>query len=336
VDRTEEETAPVGPTQLSRAVLFADLPETELAPVAARTRARRYSAGEPILRRGGPAEHLFVLDHGRVEVDVHDTGGGSSALRQLMPGDSFGEVALLDGLPRSADVVAVTDCRVLVVERDEFLRFVQLRPRVAERLHTILRQQVRQDEELAPDQALGDVAGSLTRAIHILAQEEGRAEPLVEILPVTLREGGIWWIRPTGASSWQVGSDVTLYPGELVTQELGRFGLAPRAVHSTSWRYEQDHLVLTYAALLPDDTTAGEGLVAAPVEREELARGSATGPPDEIHVAQVVEHALRHLSWLSRDDPVLMKLLEGAWARALESYEPEPFRALSSDELATG
>jgi CRP/FNR family cyclic AMP-dependent transcriptional regulator len=313
-------------------VLFADLPEAQLAPLTAHARARRYAAGERILERGRPAEHLYLVDRGRVEVDV-PSGEGDAALRQLMPGDSFGEVGLLDGSPRSADVVAVSDCRVLVVEREAFLRFVQLRPRIAERLHTVLRQQVRQDEELAPPDALGDVAGSLTKAIHLLAQEEGRAEPVVEILPVTLRGDRIWWIRPQGAPSWQVASDVTLYPGEVVTQELEGAGLSPRAVHSTSWRYERDHLVLTYAALLADEARGTGDLDAGPVQREELARGSATGPPDEIHVGQVLEHALRHLSWLSRDDPVLMELLEGPWARALEDYEPEPFRALSAAEV---
>jgi hypothetical protein len=59
----------------------------------------------------------------------------------------------------------------------------------------------------------------------------------------------------------------------------------------------------------------------------ELARGDATAPPGRIDVEQVLEHALRHLAWLVKDDPAVTAEL-ASWAGVLESYEPEPFRAL--------
>ena len=57
------------------------------------------------------------------------------------------------------------------------------------------------------------------------------------------------------------------------------------------------------------------------------ASGEATAPPESIDVEQVLEHALRHLSWLVGDDPVVAEELRD-WAGTLRSYEPEPFRAL--------
>ena len=62
------------------------------------------------------------------------------------------------------------------------------------------------------------------------------------------------------------------------------------------------------------------------VTRTDLARGHATGPPADVHISQVVEHGLRHLAWLLREDVAIGEALSG-WARDLADYEPEPFRA---------
>jgi len=66
------------------------------------------------------------------------------------------------------------------------------------------------------------------------------------------------------------------------------------------------------------------------VARAELARGRATGPPPQVHLTQVVEHGLRHLAWLVREDDVIEQALSD-WSRALGEYEPEPFRAFGRE-----
>ena len=118
-------------------------------------------------------------------------------------------------------------------------------------------------------------------------------------------------------------------PARLVVHALGTYGLEPHLVHSTSWRREEGNLVLTYVAVLPSEPTLPEGSYLVPIalEHVELARGAAAAAPARIGVEQVLEHALRHLSWLAKDDPVVREELAG-WADALASYEPEPFRAL--------
>ena len=63
------------------------------------------------------------------------------------------------------------------------------------------------------------------------------------------------------------------------------------------------------------------------MERADLARGDALGPPTDIQVGQVIEHAFRHLAWLVEDDAVVGDTL-AAWVAFLGRYEPEPFRAL--------
>jgi len=86
--------------------------------------------------------------------------------------------------------------------------------------------------------------------------------------------------------------------------------------------------VLTYVAVVPAEQ-ASDGpdgpLVPRPLGHVELARGDVTAPPSRIELEQVLEHALRHLSWLLKDDPVAAEELRD-WVGVLGSYAPEPFR----------
>ncbi len=70
-------------------------------------------------------------------------------------------------------------------------------------------------------------------------------------------------------------------------------------------------------------------VVSAAGRRVDLARGGATEAPTAIATAAVIEHALRHLAWLIRDDPAVAERLADGWAQALGDHVPEPFRHLS-------
>ena len=154
------------------------------------------------------------------------------------------------------------------------------------------------------------------------------AQQSLEVLILLLEEGSVAWLKPMHADSLHVGLPVSSSPGDVVIETLGWFGLNPRVVHSTSWRHEEGRLVLTYIAVVePPSVVPQDTLQRVEVVRAELARGDATAPPREIGVEQVVEHALRHLSWLIRDDPAIAEALPD-WAAVLDRYQPEPFRAL--------
>ena len=150
----------------------------------------------------------------------------------------------------------------------------------------------------------------------------------LEILPVGLRVDGLFWLKPIHAESLRVGLPRAAKPGDVVLGVMRWYPLTPRVVHSTSWRYEADRIILTYVAVVaPPAHLPPDSLVSLPVGHVALARGEAMAPPTAIGVAQVVEHALRHLSWLVRDDPAIAAALR-EWTDALADYQPEPFRAL--------
>ncbi len=150
----------------------------------------------------------------------------------------------------------------------------------------------------------------------------------LEILPVALRAGQIFWFKPVHADSLRVGLNPSAAPADVVLDVLRWYPLEPLVVHSTSWRHEEGRIILTYAAVVhPPGRLPAGSLVALPVTRAELARGDATSAPKTIGVAAVLEHAMRHLSWLVRDDPAVAKALDG-WSQLLAGFVPEPFRPL--------
>jgi hypothetical protein len=98
-------------------------------------------------------------------------------------------------------------------------------------------------------------------------------------------------------------------------------------VHSASWRREGTALILGFVAVIGADQV--KGMESRGVPRAELARSEATQAPDAIGDLQVLEHGLRHLAWLAKDDPVVADRLSPAWHAALAAYVPEPFRSFA-------
>jgi hypothetical protein len=137
------------------------------------------------------------------------------------------------------------------------------------------------------------------------------------------------WLKPVHADALRVGLGPTADPARIVIEAMGWYPLVPRVVHSTSWRYEDGRVVLTYVVVVePPESLPRDSLVEVAVARTELARGDATRPPEAIGVAAVLEHALRHLAWLVGDDPAIAGALSD-WTDVLSTYKPEPFRSLS-------
>ena len=148
----------------------------------------------------------------------------------------------------------------------------------------------------------------------------------LEALFVCLRPDGAHRLRPIHAPALRLGWRPDLEPADVILGAVRRYGLRPLLLHSTSWRFEGARVFLTYVAAVAPPDELDQYLVDEPVRRSDLARGDAMGGTPEIGLAQVVEHAFRHLSWLVKDDAAVREALSD-WVGFLEAYEPEPFRA---------
>ena len=160
---------------LAQVPLFAGYAAEELEPLAACMRRRRYARGETVFLQGDPGTSLCVIETGRVKLGFSSPEGREVLLDLLGPGDVFGELALLDGEPRSADAVSVEPTQLLLLRREDFLRFLEDRPRFAVQLLPVLSRRLRRDAQLVQDAAFLDVPARLARTLLRLAEAEGEA-----------------------------------------------------------------------------------------------------------------------------------------------------------------
>jgi hypothetical protein len=132
---------------------------------------------------------------------------------------------------------------------------------------------------------------------------------------------------PCGPAPWYLEVGEGDDPMEVVTRLASALLGPPLVAHSTSWRRDRGTVLLSFVVVIERDQALGHH--GTPIGRTGLARGSATAAPT-VHVEQVIEHGLRHLAWLLRDDPVVAQALPQEWHRLLAGYVPEPFRDLKS------
>ncbi len=117
--------------RLKKAFLFQGLPDDVLEALAQKMTHRRLAKDSVLFRRGDVGDALYIIDEGGVKI-VHDAAqGGELVLNQCGPGETIGEMSLLDQEPRSASVVAVTDSQVLELKREAFFDLLDQRPDLA-------------------------------------------------------------------------------------------------------------------------------------------------------------------------------------------------------------
>jgi CRP-like cAMP-binding protein len=157
--------------------LFAQLSMGQLTRLTELARTHRHGKEHVIFNEGDEGTALYTIVKGRVKISQSSPDGKERTLALLGPGDVFGELALLDGGPRSADAVIAEDAELLVIPRQDFLTFVMEQPQVAMSLLVVLSQRLRHTNLLVHDAAFFDVRGRLARMLLELARADGAAEP---------------------------------------------------------------------------------------------------------------------------------------------------------------
>ena len=141
-----------------------------------------------------------------------------------------------------------------------------------------------------------------------------------------MRQGRPELAGPCGPDPWYIEVAADDDPVEVVSRLSRNLMGEPVLVHSTSWRRARGAVVLSFVVVNRD--AQAPQLLGVPIFRAELARSGATSAAKTIAAAQVLEHGLRHLAWLSREDQVVSAALSDEWKSALGDYVPEPFRNL--------
>lgn len=113
---------------LKKLPLFAGLPDDALAALADAMIPVYLAEGEVLFRLGDPSAALYVIQEGSLKVVLPDVGGGEQLLRQLLAGASIGEMSLIDQSPRTATVIAASDTKLLMLQRQDFIEIIAALP----------------------------------------------------------------------------------------------------------------------------------------------------------------------------------------------------------------
>jgi CRP/FNR family cyclic AMP-dependent transcriptional regulator len=166
------ETEPVV-AALSRCLLFAGLDERGLSNLAREMRARRFRRGEVLFHQGDPGDALFVVTSGAVKIGLPSEEGDEAIIATVRPGEFFGELALLDGAPRSATATALEATETLVLPRPRFRELIASEPALRDALLAALTAELRRLTTHVQELHFLDITGRLAARLSRLGQTHG-------------------------------------------------------------------------------------------------------------------------------------------------------------------
>lgn len=161
-------------TLLRRVPYFCCLPDDVLAALVAVAIERRYARGQMIFLEGEPCAGLHVVAEGEIKIFKLSPQGREQILHRLGPGDTFNDVAVLDGGPNPASAAALTDATLRVILRADIQRLAQAHPALAWALIENVARRARYLVAMVEDLALRSVKERLAR---LLLVEATRAAP---------------------------------------------------------------------------------------------------------------------------------------------------------------
>jgi CRP/FNR family transcriptional regulator, cyclic AMP receptor protein len=150
---------------LERCALFSSLDEKARRNIVAFAQPRNFNRGEAICRLGDHGDSMMAVVVGTVRISLPTTKGKEVILADLRAGELFGEIALLDGKPRSANVTALTNCELMVLERRDLLPFLERNPVACMRLMEMLCARIRRSDERMADIAFFNLPVRLAKTL---------------------------------------------------------------------------------------------------------------------------------------------------------------------------
>ncbi|MDY7231984.1 Crp/Fnr family transcriptional regulator [Hyalangium rubrum] len=217
---------------LTQIPIFAHLQGEDLEHLSALLRPRRYDKGEVIFHQGDIGTALFIIRKGQVAIRLSSDDGKEVTLTMLDRGDFFGELALLDGEPRSTDAVAREESDLLSLQREDFQRFLDARPQVTKGLLAALSHLVRRVTQLVHDRTFLDARTRLVRVLLELAEHQGKPSGEGVVIPHKITQSelaNLCGLTRESANKWlrfYVREGLLSYEGGQITlvqpEKLGR------------------------------------------------------------------------------------------------------------------
>jgi uncharacterized membrane protein len=128
--------------------LFASLHDEAAQELLTLLQGREVASGTALFRAGDKGDSMYLIQSGRIRIAVNDEDGHEIVLAELAQGDFFGEMAIIDGQQRAAGATVIEDAHLLILSRDNFLRFINSNPGVALEMLSAVFQRLRHTDKM--------------------------------------------------------------------------------------------------------------------------------------------------------------------------------------------
>jgi len=153
--------------------LFADLADEDIRDLMVVARRRTYRSGEVIFHRDDPGQVLYIVKEGKVKICLISPDGQEITLAVFGKGECFGELTMLDGLPRSADAVAMEKVECYTLQRSDFHKAIIKNPKIAIQVLESMSKRLRTTDQMVEDLIFLDVYGRVAKKLLELADTHG-------------------------------------------------------------------------------------------------------------------------------------------------------------------
>jgi len=153
--------------------LLSHLPDRLAADLLAAAMPRGLTADETLFLAGDPGDGIYRLDEGLLKVSIASASGSERILAILGPGSIVGDLAIIDGLPRSASVTALRECKLRFLSRAAFEKFAAAEPAIYKYLLNVMAARLRDTDAIVAAGSFLPLKGRVARALLDLAQAFG-------------------------------------------------------------------------------------------------------------------------------------------------------------------
>lgn len=243
--------------------LFASLDNNAARDLRSLLNVREVAGETPLFVAGEAGDAMYLIENGRVRIHIVDTSGHDVTLAELAGGDFFGEMAILDGKPRSASATVMEPARLAILSREDFLSFVRRNPDVALKMLSAITNRLRETDELLRQRVSRNVneeeAARMTHADRMASE--------LAVFAGSWKFIGVLILVLTGwilLNSWFMGRPFDEYPYQLFGLVLGVIAgiQAPVIMMSQNRQDEKDRLRadLDYQVNLKNELSLAEVL----------------------------------------------------------------------------
>lgn len=213
--------------------MFQGMPDSQLDALARQAKVRKLGPREVLFAKGDPGESMYLVVSGRVRVGVVSVDGREVTYALIGPGQMFGEIAILDGGPRSADATAAEPTELLVIERRDILAFIRANGDYGLRLIEILCARLRNANELLEDTVFLSLPTRMAKQLLNLSDTLGERQPNDEGVTIRMSQQAVADYMGISRESvnkvlsrWEQAGLVSLWRGQITIRSregLSRF-----------------------------------------------------------------------------------------------------------------